>query len=85
MILIEREVRPAMKVASMEQLPIYPEARACRRPTTEYILRLFSLAERISVTAAGEVVRASPPDLTELQRHVLNLLGVPLTAYSDKN
>ena len=43
--LIERELRQAMQAAQIEQLPLYPEARACRRPTTEHILRLFSLAE----------------------------------------
>ena len=79
--LIERELRQAMRAAGIEQLPLYPEARACRRPTTEHILRLFSLAERVSVLAHGEVVRVFPPQLTELQQHVLNLLGVPRSAY----
>ena len=82
--LIERELRLGMKEANIEQLPLYPEARACRRPTTEHILRLFSLAERVSVLANGEVVRVFPPELTELQRQVLQLLGVPATAYRDK-
>ena len=83
--LIERELRLAMKATGIDQLPLYPEARACRRPTTEHILRLFSLAERVSVLARGEVVRVFPPELTELQIQVLQLLGVPLTAYRDKN
>lgn len=83
--LIERELRRAMKTTGIDQLPLYPEARACRRPTTEHILRLFSLAERVSVLARGEVVRVFPPELTELQIQVLQLLGVPLTAYRDKN
>jgi len=81
--LIERELRQAMHAAAIEQLPLYPEARACRRPTTEHILRLFSLAERVSVLAHGEVVRVFPPQLTELQQHVLNLLGVQGSAYAD--
>jgi transposase len=79
--LIERDLRQAMRAAKIEQLPLYPEARACRRPTTEHILRLFSYAERVSVLAQGEVVRVFPPQLTELQRQVLNLLGVPFSAY----
>jgi transposase len=82
--LIERELRQAMQAAHIEQLPLYPEARACRRPTTEHILRLFSLAERVSVLVNGEVVRVFPPELTELQRQVLQLLGVPDNAYRDK-
>jgi transposase len=79
--LIERELRQAMKNAGIEQLPMYPEARACRRPTTEHILRLFSLAERVTVLAGTEVMRVFPPQLTELQRQVLGLLGVPASAY----
>jgi transposase len=81
--LIERELRQAMQAAQIEQLPLYPEARACRRPTTEHILRLFSLAERVSVLAHGKVVRVFPPQLTELQHHVLRLLGVPRSTYID--
>ena len=79
--LIERELRLAMAAAQIEQLPIYPEQRACRRPTTEHILRLFSLAERITVSARGQTLRVFPPQLTELQSQVLTLLGVPASAY----
>jgi transposase len=79
--LIERELRQAMAAAHIEQLPIYPEQRACRRPTTEHILRLFSLAERITVSARGQTLRVFPPQLTELQSQVLTLLGVPASAY----
>ena len=80
--LIERELRQAMKTAQIEQLPLYPEARACRRPTTEHILRLFSLAERVTVLANNKAIRVFPPELTELQQQVLNLLGVPHSAYT---
>src|SRR5664279_1035996 len=45
--LIERELPQGMKASNIEQLPLYPDVRACRRPTTEHILRLFSLAERV--------------------------------------
>src|SRR5215831_9220663 len=44
--LIERELRMAMKRENIAHLPLYPEQRDCARPTTEQILRLFSLAER---------------------------------------
>jgi len=81
--LIERELRQAMKASDIEQLPIYPEARACRRPTTEHILRLFSLAERITILGDGQPLQIFPPKLTDLQRQVLDLLGVPASAYTD--
>ena len=32
----------------------------------------------------AEVIRVFPPELTELQRQVLRLLGVPASAYVDK-
>jgi transposase len=82
--LIERDLRQAMQVAQIEQLPLYPEARACRRPITEHIQRLFSLAERVTVFAGANIVRVFPPELTELQHQVLRLLGVPASACVDK-
>ncbi len=38
--LIERELRLAMRHRAIARLPIYPEQRQCRHPTTEQILRL---------------------------------------------
>ena len=59
--LIERELRQAMQREGIEQLPIYPEQRPCRRPTTEQILRLFSLAERVTVLAGKRSCASSRP------------------------
>jgi transposase len=83
--LIERELRQAMHSQGIEELPIYPEQRQCRRPTTEQILRLFSLAERHTLLSDGLTVQVFNTDLTELQRQVLTLLGVPLHAYRPQN
>jgi transposase len=75
--LIERELRLAMKQQGLHQLPLYPEQRNCRRPTTEQVLRLFSLAQRHHLLQHGRTVQVFDLKLTELQRHVLALLGVP--------
>jgi transposase len=75
--LIERELRLAMKRTQIEELPIYPEQRQCRRPTTEQVLRLFSLAERHTLRREGHPVQVFHPELTDLQRQVLTLLDVP--------
>ena len=83
--LIERELRLAMKRESIDKLPIYPEQRRCRRPTTEQILRLFSLAERHTLSAGGRTVQVFHPQLTELQSQVLSLLGVPHRAFDQKS
>jgi hypothetical protein len=79
--LIERELRLAMKREGIEHLPLYPESRACRRPTTEHILRLFSLAQRHTLYADGELLKVFEPELTPLQLDVLRLLDVPATRY----
>ena len=65
----------------IEELPLYPEQRQCRRPTTEQVLRLFSLAERHALRREGHTVQVFHPELTDLQRQVLTLLGVPQGAF----
>ena len=65
----------------LNELPIYPEQRDCRRPTTEQVLRLFSLAQRHRLTQAGHTVQLFDAPLTDLQRQVLVLLNIPDSAY----
>jgi len=79
--LIEREIRDAMKLDGIEELPLYPEERLCKRPTMEQILRLFSIMERHMLIQGGEVVQLFQAKFTELQIEVLRLLGVPKSAY----
>ena len=79
--LIERELRLAMQREAIEELPLYPEQRKCRRPTTEQVLRLFSLAQRHRLSHEGQTVQNFEVDLTDLQRQILALIGVPAHAY----
>jgi len=79
--LIERELRLAMSREKIDELPLYPEQRQCKHPTTEQILRLFSLAERHTLLSDGRAVQVFTPELTDLQRQVLTLLGVPNHAF----
>jgi len=79
--LIERELRLAMKRETIDELPLYPEQRQCARPTTEQILRLFSLAERHRLIEGAHTVQVFDVPLTELQRQLLRLLGVPEDAF----
>lgn len=60
---------------------LYPEQRECRRPTTEQVLRLFSLAQRHRLTQSGHTVQLFDAELTDLQRQVLDLLDIPESAY----
>jgi len=79
--LIERELRLAMKREEIEELPLYPEERANRRPTAEQILRLFSLVQRNILREDDREVQVFEPEFTELQREVLRLLGVEEASY----
>lgn len=79
--LIERELRLGMQREGIAELPLYPEQRECTRPTTEQILRLFSLAERHELSRDEHTVQVFEVEFTDLQRQVLTLLGVPEPAY----
>jgi transposase len=79
--IIERELRLAMKREKIDELPLYPEQRDCARPTTEQILRLFSLAERHQLIRDGKVVEVFDVHFTDLQRQVLTLFGVSEDAF----
>ena len=79
--LVERELRQAMAREAIEELPIYPEQRQCAHPTTEQVLRLFSLAERHQLRQHGRTVQAFNLTLTDLQRKVLALPGVPASTF----
>ena len=74
---IERELRLAMKRERIEKVPLYPEQRRCKRPTTEQVLRLFSLVERHVLLEDCRPVQVFDAELTDLQRKILTLLGVP--------
>jgi transposase len=79
--LIERELRRRMRAEKIKQLPIYPEERNSTRPTTEQVFRLFSHVEGHVLRHEGVVGDVFQPALTETQKEVLRLLGVPQTAY----
>jgi transposase len=74
--LLERELRRAMARRGVESLPMYPEGRACRCPTTPRLIEVFENVQRHRL-----VVGQKPPvDMTtkrsRLQRRILRLLGM---------
>ena len=79
--LIERELRRNMRAEEIKELPIYPEERLSARPTTEQIFRLFSHVGGYVLRNGDAVTEVFQPSLTDTQREVLRLLGVPSTAY----
>jgi len=82
--LIERELRNAMQRDHIDELPIYPEQRDCAHPTTEQVLRLFSMTQRHRLTNNGVLVQVFENEFTDLQRQVLDLLGVKPDAFRQK-
>jgi hypothetical protein len=80
--LIERQTRHAMASAGISQLSLYPEDRGCAAPTAPRILNTFAGIARHELLAPdGTHIQTFRPQLTPLQQQVLNLLGIPASAY----
>jgi transposase len=73
--LVERETRNAMKERKLDSIPIYPEARACQRPTTDKVFDLFRDVRLHRVTTPGKTTYL-PDDLSPVQLQVLSLLNL---------
>jgi transposase len=74
--LLERELRRAMARSGVESLPLYPERRACRRPTARRVLDLFEDVQRHTLVAGKRPPVVFTTELTRLQRRILRLLGI---------
>jgi transposase len=78
--LLERELRNAMQQRSVKSLPMYPERRACKRPTTRRLIEIFESIQRHALSGTRET-ETSVTDLTRLQRRILKLLHMPSKDY----
>ena len=74
--LLERELRRTMARSGLENLPLYPEGRACRRPTARRVIDLFDEVQRHELKAANQPPVTFTTDLTPFQRELLRLLGM---------
>ena len=72
----EREVRRAMARRGIVELPLYPEDRDCKAPSTDRVLEVFAPLQRHLLYKAGRVVQRFDPEPTNLQRTLLGLLGI---------
>jgi transposase len=73
--LIERHVRAGMKERHLSSIPIYPENRACRRPTADKIYDLFRDVRLHRVSTPGKLQHI-PDGLSEIQDQVIRILGL---------
>ena len=79
--LIERQIRTAMKAAATADIPLYPQLRACQSPSAERILAVFNDLTRHELHRDGQLMQTFEAELTPLHQQILDLLGVPATAY----
>lgn len=80
--LIERELRAAMTRHEITDLPLYPEDRSCTAPTAARVFDHLTPLQRHHLIRDGQAVQTFQPQLTALQAQILELLGVPATAYT---
>lgn len=78
--LLERELRQALRDSEYDSLPLYPEHRACRAPTTRRILDIFETVQRHELTGGGES-ETFVTQLTPLQAQVAKWFGIPSKKY----
>ena len=79
--LIERTLRNGMRHERLESLPILPEGRPSKTPTTARLLEMFSGVCWYEFERGDETV-TFPIELTPLQRQLLELLEVDPTDYA---
>lgn len=80
--LVEREVRRQMRARGLRRLPLYPEGRASRAPTTELVFAALEGHRRHQLLdGCGQVLHTYHDELTEAAGQALELLGVARTAY----
>lgn len=79
--LLEREVRRGMAREKLDRLPLYPEERECKAPSTERILDVFAPLQRHRLRKKGRLVQIFEPDLNELHRQILGLMRLPTALF----
>lgn len=81
--LIERAVRTNMKKRKIESLPLYPEERDSKAPTTTRICEVFSTLQRHVLSRKGKVVQQFLPELSPIHKEILSLLDMSPAPFVD--
>ena len=80
--LLERELRQAMVEQGVESLPLYPEGRPCKQPTTRRVLDVFEPIARHTIsTPRSDDTELFTTELAPIHRLILKLLRVPTNDY----
>jgi transposase len=79
--LLEREIRQGMALKGLECLPLYPEERECKAPSTERVLDVFVPLQRHRLRRADRLVQVFEPELSDLHRQILDLMRLPADVF----
>lgn len=80
--LMELQIRREMNRRRLPSLPLYPEDRSTIAPSAERIIQVFNAVAQHRLTdTAGHLIQTFSPELTPLQRQLLDLLAVPSACY----
>jgi transposase len=79
--LVERELRRAMDKHGITDIPLYPEGRPCRAPTTRRLVDAFENIQRHELTTRHGRKEVLVTQLSPLQRKVLELLEISQSTY----
>jgi hypothetical protein len=74
--LLERELRRAMARHQIQSLPLYPEGRLCRHPTTPQLIKLFENVQRHILVVGKKPPVVMTTELNKLQRRIVRLFGM---------
>jgi transposase len=80
--LIELQLRRKMVADGLSDLPLYPEQRACERPTADRVLRLFGDVRcHLLLSPSDTLYRTFRDKLTQSQAAILQLLDMSPSHY----
>lgn len=80
--LIELQLRRKMAAEGLADLPLYPEERACERPTADRVLRLFGDVRCHRLLSPSDTLcRTFRDQLTQSQAAILQMLGMSPSHY----
>jgi transposase len=82
--LLERELRRTMAAGEITSLPLYPEARDCRRPTARRVIDALESISRHRLVTEDGAQQDLYTDPTPLQRQLIKLFGNDASTYGRK-
>jgi len=82
--LLERELRRTMATREIISLPLYPEARDCRRPTARRVIDAMESISRHRLVTEDGAQQDLYTDPTPLQRQLIKLFGNDPSTYGRK-